>query len=633
MTDTRMNQRRDYGLVGEFPGDNELLEEVTWCADAYGLDHSAPKPAPALTRLVTLLGKLPLKGRQAVVRNILEKSPHRDAVLRDLFDYCFQAGDGVDDVPTTDTETKSDSEHEEDEFVVIAYPRASSTEEQQSQQAVLKPLNLSKFHIFQTVLVLMAVSGKAGADSSRRYLNETASTRYRAKVLIQAATCFSEADFSNQELYDYYKASSQTVQTNLVNACCQLRNMKNGKKSSRVEFLRLVYESDGAKQNYPNLIYYLDSDYLEGQLDALMQQPNDEGDWSISSPFVLQHWGRHGDVYLDYIRRRMQDCHQDQLQLGEIWTFSQISKSMQPRHVYALLDLLQEHTVCRIKSSLSSDVLKYLQGRSAKGEDVSQFDEVCRVVMVPEDFLGRLTQKERLALATKYIEARDSEMFKGLTGVCPRHELPYQSFFVSLSLEDFWMLVLKEKSDDFWSFFSSPEMAKSIPLGPERSWFLQAWAELHNRCTPSNLTAEQISTWFQGQEMRQLWSAWFQSQSKFYTFDRYSNNVIAAEALSFFGSGQCLELPDLNPKVKAYAKLVNDLLKTASMAFDKVSSHLAPNVSLEPILGLLNKMDYSKLSMLEVESVKSLSETCIQVSWCANIGNGSHFIVILEMFI
>lgn len=41
---------------------------------------------PPLARLVTLLGRLPHTGRKAVVRHILACSPHRDALLRDLFD-------------------------------------------------------------------------------------------------------------------------------------------------------------------------------------------------------------------------------------------------------------------------------------------------------------------------------------------------------------------------------------------------------------------------------------------------------------------------------------------------------------------------------------------------------------------
>ena len=634
MPDVNMNQRRTFGLLGEFPGDDELLGELAWCEQAFGraADADAPKPPLALARLISLLGKLPLKGRQAVVRNILAKSPFRDAVLRDLFDYCLQAGD--DDVDATeDVETKSDSEQDEDEFVVIAYPRETSTEEHSLQaqgSSAPKPLNLTKFHVFQTVLVLIAVSGKAGADASRRYLNETASTRYRAKVLIQAATCFSEAVFSNQELYNYYKDSPQSVQTNLVNACCQRRG--NG-KNSRVEFLRLVYESDGVKQKHPNLLYYLDSDYLAGQLDALMQHGDGEG--TPKSAFVFQHWGRHGDVYMNYIRRRMQDCRHDQLQLGDFWhgvvEANRISKSMHQRHVYALLDLLQEYTVCRTKSSLSHGVLKYLQEHSAQGEDVSQFDGVYRVVMVSQDILEQLTQKERLVLAAKYMEARDNERFERIASLCSSHELAYQSYFASISLEEFWNFVSEKKADDFWALLSAAEMAKSIPVGPERSRYLQSWADLHNRCKPSDLTDEQISTWFQGRKTPEsLWDMWFKSQAKFYdvTMSRRYDNAVAY-ALSGL-STECDELPDLSPKIKAYAKFITDVLNMASMAFDQVSSRLPSDVALAPLLGLLNKIYFSKLSKTAVESVRNLSESCIQVSITTLEVAISHFIAALK---
>jgi hypothetical protein len=614
MPDT-MNKQRAFGILGEFPGDSDLLQEVAWCEQAF---TDADAPQPPLARLISLLGNLPLKGRQAVVRNILAKSPYRDVVLRDLFDYCFQASDDDGDTSAQDVETKSDSEHdsehEEEEFVVIAYPRTTSSEDQSLQSqggSAPKPLNLTKFHIFQTVLLLMAQSGKAGADASRRYLNEFASTRYRAKVLIQAATCFSVAEFSNQELYEYYKTSPKSVQTSLVNACCQRRG---NSKNSRLEFLRLVYESDGSKQKYPNLIYCLSSDYLAGQLDALMQK-HDEG--SPKSAFTFQHWGRHGDVYLNYIRRRMQDCRHDQLQLGNFWHAVMetdcISKSMQSRHVIALLDLLEEYTVCRTKTNLSPGILKYLQEHSAQGEDVLQFDGVYRVVMVSQDILEKLTKKERLALAVKYMEERDGERFKDIAGVCFIHELGYQSYFASISLKDFWMLVSREKEDEFWATFSAANVGTSIPIGPERSKYVQSWAELHNRCKPSDLTDEQISAWFQSRAtLKDLWGIWFASQSKVYDVTSYEYNEIVGEALSGLYE-ECNELPDLSPKVKTYAEFATDAFNIASIAFDQVSRHLPSDVALEPLLGLLGRIDFSTLSKSQVESVRNLSEKCIQV--------------------
>ena len=83
-----------FGIHGDFPGDDALISELNWCCQAF---QSPSTSKPPLARLAELLGSLPLKGRQAVVRNYLASSPHRDAILRDLFDYCFQPDDDSDE--------------------------------------------------------------------------------------------------------------------------------------------------------------------------------------------------------------------------------------------------------------------------------------------------------------------------------------------------------------------------------------------------------------------------------------------------------------------------------------------------------------------------------------------------------
>lgn len=119
--------------------------------------------------------------------------------------------------PKTSTEKDASSlsptvEIDED-FVMIANPDAGGTPP--------KPLNLNLHHTFQTVIVLAALSGEAGADASRHYL-QSASTRHRAKIIIIASPPFPVS-------------TSRTTSTAKPLSCLQMpSNEKSSKPANKV---------------------------------------------------------------------------------------------------------------------------------------------------------------------------------------------------------------------------------------------------------------------------------------------------------------------------------------------------------------------------------------------------------------
>ena len=151
-----------FGIAGDFEGDRELLEELLACGECF---RSPSASKPPLARLVSLLGSLPLKGRYAVVRKYLVTSPHRDAILRDLFDYCFQQNETDEEgdvvMARAEDDAASVQDEEFDEFVLIGNPKTATPEEDSATEgsSAPLPLNLNKFHIFQVVIVLMASCG------------------------------------------------------------------------------------------------------------------------------------------------------------------------------------------------------------------------------------------------------------------------------------------------------------------------------------------------------------------------------------------------------------------------------------------------------------------------------------------
>jgi len=572
----QLSSNSSFGILGDFPGDEELLLELNRCCDSF---QSKDTGKPPLAHLVSLLGSLPLKGRHAVVQEFLASSPHRDAILRDLFDYCFQPDEKDDQVDMEDDDVDND-------FVLIANPKHDDDPE-----GLPKPLNLNRFHIFQVAIVLMAVSGSAGAEMSRKYLR-MASTKYRAKILIQCATCFENDVFTDQELWEYYQSSPSSDQNKVVEAC-----KRSGK---RKDFLRRVYEDDGedSSSRHQDLIYWLESEYLAGKLEKLS---------SRKESFKLKRWGAHGDLYIDYIRRKMQEVKNDQLKLGSTWAAFRGRmelNSVRSSHVYALLELLEGYEAYKCQLSLASDARKYLEGLSAQGEDVSRFDVIIRI-HIDSALLRKLTKQERLQLAFKYVQDRDWAKFSTVRDQCSGHKLPYKTIHSEASSSDLWLLLSGQEVDPFFSFFLSNELFLNASDGPQRAEILKSWAHLHLRSKPSDLSDQQLAKYCPGKSSLTVWSMWYESYSRFYKRGGYSDflsdvfSVIAREG----------RLPaDLCSRLKIYTLYAQELLDIAVQGMEEVSTHLETHVAMDPVLRLLRDLSYDQLSKSGVEAARALAQ-------------------------
>jgi len=576
-------KKRTFSILGDFPGDEALLQELDWCCDAF---QSPSTVKPPLARLVELLGALPFKARQAVVTLYLASSPHRDAIGRDLFEYCFQPDDEKDKMEV--------DEEDEDEFVLLANPAASAATQDNSMAS--KPLNLGKSHIFDVVIVLMAVSGAAGAEMSRRYL-QTASTRYRARILIQCANCFPE-HFSNEELYEHYSASPGAVKSKLIGAC---------KQSGRREaFLRRIYEAD-TDGIHQDLIYWLDSDYVASRLDALVGTTEKPGN------FRLAHWGSQGDVYVEYIRRQLKSVQEDQLRLGSVWNHLRNRmelNSMQPRHVHALLETMEDYKRCYISSHVKNSVKEYLFSQSAKGEDVSKFEVVGACSSVDKAFVAKLSKKERHKLVMRYFKEKDWDKFRPVSDMVLRPRLPYASYFAAASCDDLWSLLSKHReTNPFLKFLSCTELFDEAQTCDERMKVLEAWKDLHLRCKPSDLSAEQKATYCHGTAEEGMWQMWYDSYGMFYQTRQYRSNPLS-------GVFSAMKEEHRSARhVNIHIQFVRAVLDLSLTGMVLVSSHLGAREYLDPVLGLLQLIgdSYVWFSKSEDGDAKGLLLTATQV--------------------
>lgn len=579
-----------FGLVGGFAGDQELVKAVVSCGETY---LSSAKPP--LARLVELLGKLPLKARYAFVRKYLAPSPHRDAVLRELFDFCFQQSNTNEDGDAVMADDVQDEEF--DEFVLIGNPLTKSFAEISLQDGTTTtapeptaplPLNLNRYHVFQVVIVLMAVSGKAGVEMSRRYLTNSSSTKYRAKILVQCIACFSRDDFSDDELLEQYRISPRSVQDKIVDACKQAKKKNTNKQ--RKDLLRRIYEED--EDRHPQLLYVLDTEYVATKI------LNQEGEFQHG----LLHWGLHGDAYVKLLRRQMEDRQQDKLQQGKVWSDFErrfvTNNSVQPRHLVEIIKIWEEYQPSLIKRGTPTDAEKFLKRRSAEGEDVRNFIDVQQIDLSGR-ILGKLSNKEQLALATKYFRARNWESFDMIerrSSAVSRHQLPYKEFFDTIGVDDFW----KAKPwDPFLSYFLSGCLIYTgAKGGQEKMNVFQSWSDLMMKVRPSLCELSKPCAGNQGID-KGRWRWWYDHFCTYFRGVDFSR-MTAAKA----------------SHVEEEARHVQLVLKSAMGAYNEVKDILSPEEAVEPILKLLQNFTYKSCSKSELatsECVRIITKTAMPV--------------------
>ena len=503
------------------------------------------------------------KGSVAVVYQHIAHSPHRDAILRDLFDYCFLKNHRDDD----DDEM---TDEEMDEFVLIDNPDSVETP---------KPLNLSKYQLFNVVLALMSVSGAVGAEMSRKYLR-TASSRYRGPVLYQCAKFFPQ-EFTDEELFAEYQLSSVRVKFHLVELCKRIK--------SRQTFLQQVYELT----NEHGLLYWLKSDYFEQKFETRF--------WSGACPTkALKLWGKHGDVYIKILRRKMQAHARDSLKLGKILKsfYSHVDLiSVQPHHVQSILQIVNEYPAYQGQESLGREACNYLEETSSKGIDVSDFEGI-HPVPINLLLLQKLTEKDRKKLILEYMEQRDWDSFLRTSSLVPLFKLPYQELYTKATPHDLWsVLGLHEEAgaDPFLKFFCKEDLFDGAPNGAERMAVLKAWCGLHLRATPTEIES---STY----HMSRHWRRWYKSYCSLF-LHRSVDKVLR---LVFSGL--------YDRRIPVYAQYAYDLLELAKQGLTKVLSSqlLEVRLALDPMMNLLKSFSPVEESPY-VDPVRRVADKTVQI--------------------
>ena len=588
-----------FGILGHFPGDDALLAELEWCRQAY---QSPSALKPPLARLVQLLDHLPLKGRYAVARLYLAKSPFRDAIVRELFDYCFQKestnatshGDTSDD--TIMVEAGGDDDSIDEAFVMIAYPattsKATTADDAASSSSPLLSLNLHKFHIFQVVMVLLPLAGNTGAELSRRYL-QSASTKYRAKILIQCIECFGEAQLSSHELLEHYHQSSRSVQDKMVQTASQ-------KKKKRPLFLQKIYDLDA--ERHADLVYSLDPESFARELEKR----------SKDTVFAFQHWSSHGDVYLKYLRRLLEDCGQDGLQRGQVWdafTARIDGKSMVARHVEELRKILETYTVCYLATDTPADVKTYLEAQSSEGHDISSFEFVHRKPLDVR-FLKKMGHKKLLSMSTILVQERDWAAFHGggFHSLVPRHRLPVKEVFESTTADGLWCLLSQSKIqvDPFLKYFSEDTVFSKAPVGSEQVDILESWVAMHMRFLPTNLSPDQMHRYFSWKSTEDIWHIWYQSCTKYYRKQ-------VPKLFSTINRESQVKI-EMSKRLGSFSSQAKRVLTISVDTMKKALSYLPVNIAMDHLLFLLRSLSYPNLSRSEVDNARSLGDQAAVVS-------------------
>jgi hypothetical protein len=162
-----------FGLVGDFPRDDERIAAVN---ELRALVLSGT--AVSVETVTEMLGRLPFGGRVEFA-NMLLQSPHRDALVRMLFEWCF-----------TMTEDADVEDSEDAEFVLVG---CGST----------KALNTTKYFVLRVLVIIIPQCGRLGVDLFFEY-DRTASTAFRNTLLQSLAA---SEFFSDDQLLASYQST------------------------------------------------------------------------------------------------------------------------------------------------------------------------------------------------------------------------------------------------------------------------------------------------------------------------------------------------------------------------------------------------------------------------------------------
>ena len=287
-----------FRLNGGFDGD----EAKKTRADAVAVQLTE-KVAPSAAAVVEVLEGLPFGGRVQFMLQAVVPSPHRDEVVRGLFQRCFEAGGGGSGDGGSETET-------DDDFVVIGCGSATA-------------LNNARSFVLRVLMVVLPLCGALAVRLFADY-EQTTSSSFRRPLLAIMVSC---RDFADEALMEAYGRSVPAEQTAIVDAC----------KSTpfRAGFLSTLFAQSGDRALLP---FALPETTARCLLPPHATEASRQG-----VPYA--NWRLHADTYLKVLEGQLVAHATDPVQKGKVFReFEQnIAGRLDTAHVASLVALCVKH--------------------------------------------------------------------------------------------------------------------------------------------------------------------------------------------------------------------------------------------------------------------------------------------------
>jgi len=585
---TLSDQAKTYELVGNFPGDEKILQEIEWCRETFVTQQPMMADKQNLDRMVSLLDVLPMKSRYAVATQVLSLSPLVDTILKHLFAYCF-----IQENKQEEEKNKDDSLDGADDFVLI-WTNSN------------RLYDSHKYHIMPVVLTLLNFSKPSvGANLCRQYL-QCGSSRYSGPFLRWSAKQPPQV-FANDELWQAYCSSPALVQKQIIVACMdstahESLPLEDGGNPPhpRQDFFKQVLKSGDDAAQYPKLIFYCSSAHLEKCLDKTV-------------PLLgMRRWPVHAKTYLKYMKEKLL-AESSVLNRGGIWKIKfepalpDLSLvDLKPQHIHELSQLLLDCRVYEIfNSNTPYNVQSYLQELARNGQDITNF-EVVQPVELSHSLRSIIPKKERVKIAITAIESNDWRTFERYQSVVSFQHLPFKETFVKASPNDLWKVLsgkTDKDNDTFLQYFAKTDFTQN-----NRRHFtidaLLGWARWHLRSTPLHLTREQQELYChntvdmdENQIMKSLWRRWYLSLQQRYfengLFDLTKQRVLKARNTS---------RPKNQSKITLEARYAHKLLEIAVQGIQAIPSNYCDETvvlaHLRASLDLFGDLQYNNLKVV-----------------------------------